>query len=229
MSSPVVFITLGALAGAIAAFVQSGQGIGREIDDLAVIAAGSMHGLVETFRPTPPRPQTPQTPDADAGLAHMVFSTCLHSSGANVETTLRDLLEFHEHDATVALVGCLLSSEPARFCGPAGRQQAADAMEIYYWSRDDARRTSPAHGIADKIHMLDRAEETGLPPEVADPFAMTWSGPNDRAIFDRLRALVKQGYLDPSAFAFSGRAELRDALRDAKPEGSPCTAVDGAK
>jgi hypothetical protein len=158
-----------------------------------------------------------------------VFSSCLGRAGANVEATLRNLLEFHEHDATVALVGCLLESEPARFCGAEGRKQAADAMEIYYWSRDDAHRSSPAHGLADKIRLIDRAAETGEPPDGVDPYAATWNGPNDRAIFERLRSLAKQGYLDPGAFGFSGRAELREALHDVKPEAAPCEAVAGAK
>jgi hypothetical protein len=135
---------------------------------------------------------------------------------------LRNLLEFHEHDATVALVGCLLDGPPQRFCTPAGRRQAADAMEIYLWSRDDGRRSSPAHGLAAKIHWLDRAAETGETGEPVDPFALTWSGPADRAVFDKLKGLVKDGWLDPSAFAYSGRMELREALRDVKAEAAPC-------
>jgi hypothetical protein len=129
-------------------------------------------------------------------------------------------LEFHEHDATLTLVECLLGGAPARFCTPDGRRQAADAMEIYLCSREDARRTSPAHGLADKIRLLDRGRA-----ENVDPFVLTWSGPRDLALYDRLKILVKQGYLEPGAFAYSGRAELRDAMRDVKSEDNPCARV----
>ena len=172
-----------------------------------------------SFAP-PPAAHSEPPPDA----SRFVFSACLRKTGSDVEQNLRDLLEFHEHDATLSLVGCLLDGDPRRFCAPSGRQQAYDAMEIYLWSRDDARRTSPAHGLADKIHLLDRAKPSSE-PVAPDPFVLTWSGPGDRAIFDKLKRLVKDGYLDPSAFAFSGRAELREALQGVKPEASPCNAV----
>jgi len=72
---------------------------------------------------------------------------------------------------------------------------------------------------------LDKASEEG---EAVDPFSKTWSGPGDVAIFGRLKGLVKQGYLDPGAFAFSGRAELRDAFHDVRAEATPCAALVGA-
>jgi hypothetical protein len=226
MSKPLFLVTLGAVAGAVVGVIHGGGGLGREVGDMILAAVAPIYRTVE---PAGRSPRTP-TPGAEndvagAGAAHSVFTMCLQQTGGNAEKTLRDLLEFHEHDATVALVGCLLNSSPQRFCTPAGRQQAADAMEIYLWSRDDAHRTSPAHGLADKIHLLDRAAETGEPPDGADPFALTWSGPNDRAIFDRLKTLVKQGYIEAGAFSFSGRAELREALRDVKTEGAPCAAL----
>jgi hypothetical protein len=213
-------ITLGAVAGAVVGVINGGSGLGREVGDKILSAAASINRMAET-EPTQARSEAPEAAAAD--VAHLVFSSCLRKSGESVEGALRDLLEFHEHDATVALVDCLLDGEPQRFCAPAGRQQAADAMEIYLWSRDDAHRSSPAHGLADKIHLLDRAAEPDQPAE--DLFALTWNGPQDRAIFDKLRSLVKQGYLEPGAFAFSGRAELREALRDVKPEASACANV----
>ena len=87
-------------------------------------------------------------------------------------------------------------------------------MEIYLWSRDDARRTSPAHGLAAKIHLLDRAASNGGPGENPDPFVLTWSGPRDKAVFDRLQAASSNRAIStPAPSPFSGRAELRDALR----------------
>lgn len=229
MSRPIFLITLGAVAGAIVGIIDGGGGIGREIGDAVRASAAPVYRMLASAKGAAPAAPTLDVASDGSGGAHSVFSACLRQSGAGVEGTLRNLLEFHEHDATVALVGCLLDGAPARFCTSAGRQQAADAMEIYFWSREDAHRTSPAHGLADKIRLLDRAAETGEPPEGADPYAATWAGPGDRAIFDRLKALANQGYLDPGAFAFSGRAELRDAMRGVKSEGAPCVAVAGAK
>ena len=224
MSKPVIFIALGAVAGSIVGMIDGGGGgLDREIGDMILATAAPLHRLLEPRLPRAVRADAPAA--AGPGDAHAVFSTCLRQGGANAEQSLRDLLEFHEHDTTVAVVGCLLDGDPQRFCTAAGRRQAADAVEIYLWSRDDARRTSPAHGLADKIHLLDKASEEG---EAVDPFSKTWSGPGDVAIFGRLKGLVKQGYLDPGAFAFSGRVELRDAFHDVRAEATPCAALVGA-
>ena len=212
---PVFLITLGAIAGAVFGVVSNGGGLGRQVLEAAFDRSAELMSLAVA----PGAPAARPTPSQDA--SRFVFSACVRKSGGSVERTLRDLLEFHEHDATLSLVGCLLDGDPRRFCEATGRQQAYDAMEIYLWSRDDARRSSPAHGLADKIHLLDRAETS--PDSTPDPFVLTWSGPGDRAIFDKLKALVKSGYLDPGAFAFSGRAELREALHGVKPEASPCS------
>jgi hypothetical protein len=215
MTRPVFLITLGAVAGAVVGLIPGGSGIGRQLVEAALDRSSALTNLIEP----PAAPAAASAPSADA--AAFMFSACLRKSGSHVEQTLRDLLEFHEHGATLSLVGCLLGGDPRRFCEPRGRQQAYDAMEIYLWSRDDARQSSPAHGLADKIRLLDRAETS--PDSVApDPFVLTWSGPADKAIFDKLKTLVKGGYLDPGAFSYSGRAELRDALRGVKPEASPC-------
>ena len=217
MTRPVFLITIGAVAGALAAVLEGGGGLGREIATRAWDAASDYTRIAAPAT----NPSQKAVDVANVG-APSVFGACLSKSGDSIDGALRDLLEFHEHDATLTLVECLLGAEPQRFCTPSGRQQAADAMEIYLWSRDDARRTSPAHGLAAKIHLLDRATQSAELAEAVDPFVLTWSGPRDRAIFDKLRELAKAGYLEPSAFAFSGRAELREALRDVKPEASPC-------
>ncbi len=219
MAKPVLLITLGAVVGAVVGIITGGGELGHKLADNLVDVGWSAAHLMETPPAEPVR--VGNGPD----VSHFVFSSCLRKSGANVEQTLLDLVEFHEHGATLSLVNCLLGGEPARFCTPAGRQQAADAMEIYLWSRDDVRRTTPAHGLAAKIHWLDRAAGSGAPADNLDPFVLTWSGPGDQAVFERLKTLVKQGYLDPGAFAFSGRAELRDALHGVTPDASPCVAM----
>jgi hypothetical protein len=222
MAKPVVLITLGAVAGAVVGVIDGGGAFGREVADKILDAAAAVVRMVHIDSPS-----GRDKAAAPGAGAHLVYSSCLRNSGENIERTLRDLLEFHEHDATLSLVNCLLDGDPRRFCAPEGRRQAADAMEIYLWSRDDARHTSPAHGLADKIRMLDRAAETGKPVANADPFIVTWSGPRDIALYDKLKGLVRQGYLEPGSFAFSGRAELRDAVQTIKPEASPCLAVAG--
>jgi len=216
--SPVLMITFGAIAGAVVAMIPGGGGVSGQL----VQAALDGSTMLLSFVQAPDPPAAPPAPGPDA--SRFVFSACLRQGGGNVERSLRDLLEFHEHDATLSLVGCLLDGDPRRFCAASGRQQAYDAMEIYLWSRDDARRSSPAHGLAAKIHLLDRADASSA-PAATDPFLLTWSGPGDRAIFDKLKGLVKDGYLDPGGFAFSGRAELRDVVSGVKPEASPCKAL----
>jgi hypothetical protein len=216
MGRLIVLIMIGALAGATIGIINGGGTLGRRLADVLGDSAYSALTLLEA-KPAP----SPHA-DADPDDGRFSFSACVRKSGGSVEQTLRDLLEFHEHDATLKLVGCLLDGAPQRFCSPRGRGQAADAMEIYFWSREDARHSSPAHGLADKIHLLDRAAENGATVAPPDPFKLTWLGPADGAIFDRLKILVKQGYLDPGAFAYSGRAELREALRGVTPEASPC-------
>lgn len=217
MARPVFMVSIGALAGVVIAVVNLGGDIGRKFADSAIDVKMSATRLLE---PTSATPVRVSAPDA----SHFVFSTCLRKSGANVEQTLLDLVEFHEHNATLTLVNCLLGGEPARFCTPAGRQQAADAMEIYLWSRDDARSSSPAHALADKIRLLERPAGPAQ-SEKADAFSLSWASPRDQALYDRLRKLASQGYLDPGAFANSGRPELREALRDIKPQGAPCGGV----
>ena len=213
MSTPVVFITIGAVAGAVIGWLDGGGALGREISDYVTDGVATIYSQ---FNPNLHPRATPELGD----LSRNTFSACLKSRGG-VEATLRDLIEFHEHDATVQVVDCLLGGDPRRFCTAEGRAQAADAMEIYYWSKEDARRSSAAHGLALKIHLLDRAAGNGE-AAASDPYALTWAGPGDRTILDRVTLLAKEGWLDPGVFAFSGRAELRDAMRDVKSDATPC-------
>ena len=214
MSKAVVLSIAGVALGVTLGLINVGGEVSYRALGLVFDGAAAVPRIVQANLQGPPRPVPV------AGAQSPVFTACLSRSGTTLEKTLRNLLEFHEHDATLTFVECLLDSEPARFCDADGAAQAADAMEIYLWSRDDARRSSPAHDLAEKIHMLDRTAQEGKTDD--DPFVLTWSGPRDRAIFDKVRELAKQGYLDPGAFAYSGRPELREALRGVQPADQHC-------
>jgi len=123
MTRPVFLITLGALAGAVVGMINGGGELGGKIADSMVDAGWSAERMLESPRSEPVRS------GGGPEVSHFVFSSCLRKSGAKVDQTLLELVEFHEHGATLALVDCLLGGEPARFCTPAGRQQAADAMK----------------------------------------------------------------------------------------------------
>lgn len=214
MAKPLVLIFAGAMMGALIGIIHVGgdfslRGVGTVMDGLANVARGLR---AEVWGASTPAPST-------APQARM-FTACLNRSGPHFERTLRNLLEFHEHEATLDLVECLLSGDPTTFCDTDGAQHALDAIEIYLWSRDDARRSSPAHDLADKIHMLDRNAPDRKVEE--DPFIVTWAGPRDRALFDRVRDLVKQGYLDPGPLGYSSRAEVRDAVRGVQSSAPRC-------
>src|ERR1700761_255885 len=119
MMKPVVLIALGAVAGSIVGVIDGSGGMGRDVADALTAAAAPLHRLIEA-RALQPRPAKDAISD-DVGAidgAHAVFTTCLRRSGTNAEQSLRDLLEFHEHDTSVALVGCLLDGDPQRFCTP---------------------------------------------------------------------------------------------------------------
>jgi hypothetical protein len=213
MSKPVLLTALGAALGMVGAALTGGL--------VGVDAPAALRPLAALSAPPPAaKPEAAETG---------AFGLCLHKAGGDAERTLRDLIAFHDHEATLSLTECLLSVEPQRFCAPDGGRKALDAMEIYLWARDAARISTPPHGLADKIRLLDRAGRADDGGGSPDPFALTWSGPRDRALFDRLKALARDGYLDPGAFGYSGRPELREALSGVKPLGAPCAGIAGAE
>ena len=214
MSKPVFLVICGVSLGVMLGLINVGGEVSQRAIGYVFEGASAVPRLVEASLPSAPAPSQGQAPQSQA------FAACLSRSGARLEGTLRNLLEFHDHDATLGFVECLLDRDPRSFCEPDGATQAADAMEIYLWSRDDARRSSPAHDEAERIHMLDRAAREGHSED--DPFVLTWAGPRDRALFDKVRDLAKDGYLDPGAFAYSGRAELHDLLRGVQPAVQHC-------
>jgi len=214
VSKPVILVIAGVALGAVLGLMNVGGEVSYRALGMFFDGVAAVPRLIKADLLGPQRPVVASGPQSQA------FSVCLSRSNKSLEKTLRNLLEFHEHDATLTFVECLLDSKPERFCDADGAAQVADAMEIYLWSRDDSRRSTPAHDVADKIHVLERAAQEGKTDD--DPFIVTWSGPRDRALFDKVRDLAKQGYLDPGAFAYSGRAELRETLRGVQPAVQHC-------
>ena len=224
MTKPALLMALGGIAGIVAATLFTGL---VNIDGEAALRP--LAALVARGRAAAPTLRLGGEAAEAASEAQGAFAFCLHKAGGDVETTLRDLVAFHDHEATLALTECLLSVEPQRFCQPNGGRKAAEAMEIYLWARDDARISPPAHGLADKIRLLNRAGRESDDLENPDRFALSWSGPRDLGLFDKLKSLARDGYLDPGAFAYSGRPDLRVALDGVKPQGSPCAGIAGAE
>ena len=219
MARPVFFITLGALVGAVIGMINGGGEFGRKIADGLVdggMSAARMLQSRRTFRARralDPSSRNSCSPPASARPAAMSRTPCATSWSSRSMTP------------------------PWRWsvaCSTGRRSISAPRPGAGRWwtpwksiSGRATTRAAPrsAHALAGKIHWLDRAAGAGDPADNRDPFAFTWSGPDDKAVFDKLKSLVKQGYLDPGAFAFSGRAELREALQGVTPEASPCLAA----
>lgn len=214
MSKPVVLIFSGALLGALIGLIHVGGDF--NLSGVGVV----MEGLGGVFRAVKSEVVGASEPSYGPASQGQMFTACLTRSGPHFERSLKNVLAYHDHEATLDLVECLLGADPMTFCETEGAQQAADAMEIYLWSRDDSRRSTPAHDLAEKIHMIDRGAQDAKTPD--DPFVVTWTGPRDRALFDRIRDLVKQGYLDPGPLAYSGRTELHDAVRGLQASTNNC-------
>ena len=214
------FVTAFGVVGGATLMTMSLTGIGPAV----VEGASNVAASLSIFNAAPTAAPAPRAVDVADSQGQGPFVTCLQKSGANPEQSLRDILAYHDHAATLSFVECLLDAPPQRFCPPDGGGKAADAMEIYLWARDDAKISSPAHGLADRIRLAARTTEAGEPAP-PDPYALSWSSARDHALFDRLRSLAKQGFLHPSSFGYSGRAELREALVGVKPEGAPCVGM----
>src|SRR4051812_21739993 len=99
MTKPVVLITLGALAGAVFGVIEGTGSSGREFAERILDAAAGAVAPFTSLSRSGAAPHAVSDPSA-----HQVFSVCLRQSGGSLEGALRDLLEFHEHDATLTLV-----------------------------------------------------------------------------------------------------------------------------
>jgi hypothetical protein len=85
MSKPVLFVALGAVAGAIVGMISGGGGTGRGIGDMILASAAPLHRLLESAKPRDAILAGASADTAGPDDAHSVFSTCLRQGGANAE------------------------------------------------------------------------------------------------------------------------------------------------
>lgn len=147
------------------------------------------------------------------------FATCMQTVGASSSEGLEALATRHEHRMTTSLVNCLLTHNRQRFCEPSQRQQIATAMELYLWSRDYNLNNRV---LLEQRYQLARANDPDLNPGAFDAHYKTWDGPEDQAVYDNLKSLARNGYLDPDAFGLLPRYEIRQAMDGMKSEFEAC-------
>ena len=134
--------------------------------------------------------------------------------------TAQAVIMDHSHLATAAFVDCLLSRNLQRFCAADGRAQAAAALELYYFARDNAEHPSHDHAMAQRIRHLN--EDLNGPTSGDDRDDRVWDAPADRAVASDLKSLLRRGYLDASAFGLFPRRQIREMLGETQREGSEC-------
>ena len=134
-------------------------------------------------------------------------------NGDSAETTRAVIVE-HAHLATARFVHCLLSREPKRFCAPAGRTQAAAALELYNWARDAAEHPPRRRATAEPTMAGDDREDR------------VWDGARDRMIVDDVKTLLRRGYLDAGAFGLLPDRRTREIIDQTPREADACAAPD---
>jgi hypothetical protein len=153
------------------------------------------------------------------GKQDATFSRCFEGIGAANLRGMEALASRHEHRTTVSLVNCLLSHDRQRFCSVAGRQQIANAVELYLWSRD---YNFNHRAELDERYQVAKLNDPDEHPQTFDPYYKTWDGPDDRVVFDNLKSLARNGYINPEAFGLLPRYEIRQAMEGLTPEGEAC-------
>jgi hypothetical protein len=127
------------------------------------------------------------------------------------------------HHAVTTVIGCLLDHDLQRFCRPGGREQIAAAGEIYFWARH--RTLADLEQRKAKGQYVDAGDrktyrDTSGPHY--DQYALSWDGPDDRAIVANLKLLARQGYVSLADFGFLPRDEIRAALDGVTVEKDAC-------
>jgi hypothetical protein len=134
--------------------------------------------------------------------------------------TAKAVIMDHSHLATAGFVDCLLSRNLPRFCTTEGRAQAAAALELYYFARDNAEHPSHEHAMAQRINHLN--DDLNGPTPGDDRDDHVWDAPADRAIVSDLQLLLRRGYLDAGAFGLFPRRQVRELVGETPREGFAC-------
>lgn len=222
-----VFIVVAAATGAVVGIAHSDNEVGQQFRQQvehvlspAVDAAVNVSDQI-FFAPKfeTGRPDTILASFALDGKSEPTFATCMQSVGASSIEGLEALATRHEHRMTTSLVNCLMTHNRHRFCDPSQRQQIATAMELYLWSRDYNFNN---RALLDERYQLARANDPDLNPGAFDAYYKTWDGPEDQAVYDNLKSLARNGYLNPDAFGMLPRYEIRQAMDGMKSEFDAC-------
>jgi hypothetical protein len=96
-------------------------------------------------------------------------------------------------------------------------------MELYLWSRDYNFNN---RADLDRRFQMAHLNDPYVSHSDLDPYYKTWDGPEDRAVYDNLKALGRGGYIDPDAFGSLPRYEIRQAMEGVKIEYTACPAPD---
>jgi hypothetical protein len=222
-----LLILVAAAAGGAAGLAKSDSQAGQDFRaELASVLSPAAEAAAQV------RDQTFSSPkfvhdDPDSILQNFVvdgkqdptFGRCLADLNAANFKGIEALASRHDHKTTVALVNCLLTHDRQRFCTADGRQQIANAAEFYLWSRD---YNFNHRAELDQRYQIVKLNDPDENPLSFDPYYKTWDGPADQAIFDNLKSLARNGYVDPDAFGLLPRYEIRKAMEGLTPEGQAC-------
>jgi len=127
------------------------------------------------------------------------------------------------HHTVTTVIGCLFDHDLQRFCRPGGREQIAAAEEIYFWARHrtladlEQRKAKGQY-----VDAGDRKSYRDASGEHYDQYALSWDGPDDRAIVDNLKLLTRAGYVSLADFGLFPRDEIRAALDGVTVEKDAC-------
>jgi hypothetical protein len=99
-------------------------------------------------------------------------------------------------------------------------------IELYYWSRENGRHPTQRQIMAEKMNHLE--DNTALGPgNGGDSYERAWNGPQDSAVAEDLKSLLRNGYLDADAFGYFPRQEVRAALASTPPQRTACAKARG--
>jgi hypothetical protein len=139
--------------------------------------------------------------------ADMDFASCLKSSSSDIDVDGPKLFMLY-HNMVARVASCYVGANRPALCQQAGRAKLAAMMEIYLWARQ--------HAVNNEVLAVSRGSDG------SDPYEKTWDGPDDHAVFIKLKQLAKDGYISLDDFGWFPRAEIREALQDVEAERTPC-------